>query len=504
MGKLRVLLADDHAVVREGLKAVINACPDMGVVGEAADGPSAVLRAAELDPDVVVVDVSMPGLSGPEVTARLKRDRPDRKVLALTVHEDRGYLRRMLDAGATGYAVKRAAADELAFDAERGVVDVEAGIEWPELLAHLDAAQKGQPLQWGIVQKQTGADRLSLGGALSSNVHGRGLAFKPIVDNVESFTLLDAAGAVRHCSRDENPELFRLAIGGYGLFGIITSVRLRLWRRRKVRRVVELREIADIPAAFERRIADGYVYGDFQFAVDGTRDSFLRRGVFSCYQPVDPATAVTENPTRFRPEDWAKLTYWIHRNKRIAFDIYSKRYLKTSGQIYWSDWQLSAAYIDNYHAEVDRRLHAKVPGSEMITEIYVPRESLVGFMADAARMLREREANVIYGTVRLIERDDETFLPWAKGRFACVIFNLHVDHTPEAIAKAADAFRGLIDLGIARGGSYYLTYHRFATREQVEACYPRFREFLALKLKYDPRELFQSDWYRHYRDLFAA
>jgi FAD/FMN-containing dehydrogenase len=391
----------------------------------------------------------------------------------------------------------------LGFDQERGVVDVEAGIEWPKLIDHLNTAQTGRPEQWGIIQKQTGADRLSLGGALAANVHGRGLALKPIIDQVESFTIVDHLGEVRRCSRTENSELFRLAIGGYGMFGVMTSVRLRLWRRKKVRRVVERREIKDIPAAFEQRIADGYLYGDFQYATDAKHDSFLRRGVFSCYQPVPPETPITENPKRFRPEDWAKLTYYAHKYKRRAFQVYSDRYVETSGQIYWSDSQLSAAYLDNYHEEVDRKLHAKVKGTEMITEINVPRASLVDFMDAARTELRGRNANVIYGTVRLIERDDESFLAWAKDRYACVIFNLHIDHTPQKIEDAARAFRTLIDLGLRFGGSYYLTYHRYATKQQVETSYPQFREFLRLKLQYDPNEVFQSDWYRHYRALFA-
>jgi DNA-binding NarL/FixJ family response regulator len=113
MNPIRILLADDHAIVREGLKALINAQPGMAVVGEAADGPTAVALTAELDPDVVVVDVSMPGLSGAQVTTQLRAARPDRKVLVLTVHEDRGYLRQLLEAGAAGYVLKRAAAAEL-------------------------------------------------------------------------------------------------------------------------------------------------------------------------------------------------------------------------------------------------------------------------------------------------------------------------------------------------------------------------------------------------------
>ena len=392
----------------------------------------------------------------------------------------------------------------LGLDRERGIVEVEAGVQWPQLLEYLVRAQEGEEHQWGIFQKQTGADRLSLGGALASNVHGRGLALKPIIDNVESFKLLDHTATEQYCDRRQNSELFRLAIGGYGLFGAVTSIRLRLTTRRKVERVVELQELKGIIAAFEKRIADGFLYGDFQFATDSTRDSFLRRGIFSCYRPVDRDTPVTKNPTRFHPEDWARLTYYTHKYKRRAFDTYTKRYLATSGQIYWADSQLSAAYIDNYHEALDRRLGARVKATEMITEIYVPRESLVAFMEDARLVLRKEKANVIYGTLRMIEKDEESFLRWARERFACVIFNLHVTHDPQGLENSARSFRSLIDLGIRHKGSYYLTYHRWATQAQVETCYPQFREFLQLKLKYDPPEVFQSGWYRHYKKMFSA
>jgi FAD/FMN-containing dehydrogenase len=391
----------------------------------------------------------------------------------------------------------------LALDEERGIVDLEAGIQWPELLAELQRLQAGRSRQWGIVQKQTGADRLSLAGALACNAHGRGLALKPIVDQVESFDLLDAAGSVRRCSRERNRELFALAIGGYGLFGLMLRIRLRLRRRTKVRRVVVRARTAGIIEAFENRIRDGYLYGDYQFATDASRESFLQQGIFSCYQPVPDDAPLTVNPTRFNPEDWARLTFYSHRYKRRAFEVYSSRYLQTSGQIYWADSQLSAAYVDGYHADLDRALGARIQATEMITEIYVERPRLAAFMGEAAEELRARRANVIYGTVRMIEQDDESFLAWARERYACVIFNLHVEHTAAAIESAADAFRALIDLGIAHGGSYYLTYHRWARRDQVERCYPQMRRFLALKQQLDPDECFQSTWYRHYKEMLA-
>jgi FAD/FMN-containing dehydrogenase len=391
----------------------------------------------------------------------------------------------------------------LGFDMERGRIEVESGMQWPKLLAELTSAQQGREKQWGFAQKQTGADRLTMGGCLSANVHGRGLTLPPFVGDVESFKLLDAKGELFNCSRTENPELFRLAIGGYGLFGFIYSVTLRLVPRRKVERVVQVRDIAEIPAAFAGRIRDGYLYGDFQYSIDDSSDGFLRRGVFSCYRPVAEATPIPEKQKELAERDWTNLLYLAHADKEAAFKRYAGYYLSTNGQVYWSDEHQMSIYPDNYHRELDRRLSIKPGATESITEIYCEREALESFMVNAAADARRNETEIIYGTVRLIEEDRETFLAWAKKPYACIIFNLHVVHTPQGIRRSADAFRRLIDLGIKHGGSYYPTYHKYATRKQVETCYPQFAEFLKLKRKYDPGEVFQSDWYRHYVKMFS-
>ena len=110
---LRILLADDHAVVREGLKRLIESEPDMDVIANAGNGREAVEQTKALLPDVAVLDVSMPQLNGAQAAAQIKGTCPQVKVLALTVHEDRTYVRELLAAGAVGYVLKRAAADEL-------------------------------------------------------------------------------------------------------------------------------------------------------------------------------------------------------------------------------------------------------------------------------------------------------------------------------------------------------------------------------------------------------
>ena len=325
----------------------------------------------------------------------------------------------------------------------------------------------------------------------------------PFIGDVESFTLVDAGGQLVECSRTKNRELFALVIGGYGMFGVVASVQLRLSPRRKVQRIVEEQDIEGVMRAFDARIADGFLYGDFQFSIDSASDGFLRKGVFSCYKPVSDDTPMPAAQAELKPEDWMKLLYLAHADKQQVYRAYVGYYLSTSGQVYWSDEHQLSFYPDHYHQTLDPMLKMP-PGTEMITELYVPRPKLAEFMLAAGEELRRRKENVVYGTVRLIERDDESYLAWAKQPYACVIFNLHVEHSDAGQIRAADSFRALIDLAAARDGSYYLTYHRWARREQVERCHPHFASFLSEKKRFDPRRRFQSEWYRHYEAMFAS
>ena len=113
--------------------------------------------------------------------------------------------------------------------------------------------------------------------------------------------------------------------------------------------------------------------------------------------------------------------------------------------------------------------------------------ALAAFLAEVRADFTANAVNLIYGTVRLVERDDESFLAWATQPWACVIFNLHVAHDEAGLAKAAEDFRRLIDRGLKHGGSYYLTYHRWANRAEVAAAYPQFPRVPAVEAPIRPR-----------------
>ena len=177
---------------------------------------------------------------------------------------------------------------------------------------------------------------------------------------------------------------------------IVNDVHSRLNATRTDRLVTvdSLTALCSVDAVTER-ISAGFLYGDFQFAIDPHTPDFLTRGVFSCYRPVSDSTPIPEDQRALSPDDWQALLLLAHTDKGRAFD----------------------------------------------------------------------------GTVRFIERDEETWLAWADASYACAVFNLHTPHTEEGVARSAAAFRRLIDLAVERSGSYYLTYHRWADRKQVSACY---------------------------------
>lgn len=143
--KLRILLADDHALVREGLRSIINDQPDMQVVGEAGDGPEAVRLCQSVRPDIALIDVSMPGWDGVTTTEMLRPACPQMKIISVTRHDDESFMRRMLAAGAAGYVLKQSSSGHLT-DAIRAVSRGEQ---------YIDQAVRRMPVQ--SVVEQTSA-----------------------------------------------------------------------------------------------------------------------------------------------------------------------------------------------------------------------------------------------------------------------------------------------------------------------------------------------------------
>jgi FAD/FMN-containing dehydrogenase len=385
--------------------------------------------------------------------------------------------------------------------ADTGILHVEAGIEWPELIHGYLDLQQGEPL-WGIRQKQGGADRMTLGGTISANAHGHSLGAGPVVGDLEWIEIVTADGTTKRCTRKENKELLALAVGGYGLFGVITAAGLRLVPRRKVRRRVETRTTAELAALIAKRTSAGDPYGYFQYSIDETSPDFLRTGILTTYEPVKPETPLTPDASDIDARLLTALLELAHKDRGSAYRRYAKIELAKDGAVEWSDLHQLSTYVPGYHADIEKRLDSGSDGADLIVEVYVPPRDLIPFLEDARRILLTDGLPLVYGVIRFVEQDKETFLAWAKKRYACVIFTPHTSGEARALHKAGETCRQLMRAAIRRGGSFYLTYNRFATRDELSRAYPQFAQFLVMKRQYDPLDTLQSEWYRHYKGLY--
>ena len=391
---------------------------------------------------------------------------------------------------------------------------VEAGIEWPALIAQLARPAAAVAADSGASrQKQTGADRLTIGGALSrQRARARADASRRSSATSSRSTLVDATGELAALQpRRRTAELFPLAIGGYGLFGVITTVTLRLAPRRKVERLVEIATVEGLDATPSSGASrTGSLYGDFQFAIDPDRRRVpapRRLLVLPARSPSD--TPIAEGQKELSAEDWRDLLQLAHTDKqRGVRALRARTTWPPSGQVYWSDTASARAPISTATtATLDTALGAARRAREMITEMYVPR-------AGARRVLRRRAPRPSRRTSVPIDlrhgpphraRRPRAFL--RLGARAVGVHHLQPArraHAGRASSSAADAFRALIDLALRRGGSYFLTYHRWATpragrgvptRSSSSSCGSSWSTI--------PQERFQSEWYRHYRAMFA-
>ena len=215
-------------------------------------------------------------------------------------------------------------------------------------------------------------------------------------EDVESFTLVDPGGEVHEVSRESEPDLFRLVIGGYGLLGVVTSVRLRLAPRRPSAgssALVSVDELMDDPTNGSPRVP----LGDCQFSID--ERSATSSGSGSSRATGRNRHCDPRGPTRVDDHGLGPVLYLTHVDRAARGQGLRRALPATSGQLYWSDLHQRSDYITGYHAALDRATGANARERDHHRDLR-PRPSLASFMTGAANALRDGDPLVVYGTIR--------------------------------------------------------------------------------------------------------
>ncbi len=375
--------------------------------------------------------------------------------------------------------------NRMELDSERNILNVQAGALWKDVIAYLD--QRGRSV--AVMQSN---NSFSVGGSISVNCHGWQHDRPPIASTVESFRLMQADGTIVHCSRDENPELFSLVLGGYGLFGIILNVDLNVVPNERYRLEQYIVPVDQSLATFDSKINSQpgvrMVFARMNIVPDQLFQEVMINAFFRDAGGEIPSLSELGMPGLRRAffrgsaeNDYGKKLRWNAETKlqpALAGKIFSRNQLMNEG----------VEVFQNRDADSTDILH----------EYFVPRHRVAAFVDAMRTIILKHKPNLLNVTVRSINEDEDTFLRYADQPMIAFVM-LFVQAKTAAGERSMEALtRDLVDAAIKHEGRYYLPYRLHATTEQFHRAYPQAREFFELKRKYDPGELFQNQFYVKY------
>ena len=373
-------------------------------------------------------------------------------------------------------------------------ITVESGATWDEVQRAI--APRGLALK--VMQS---SNIFTVGGTLSANAHGRDIDVTQFVEVVESFRLLLADGRVVSVSRRENPELFSLVVGGYGMYGVILDVTLQVTRDELYEQRAVSMDYTEFPAYFGQHIkADSSVVLMLaRPSIDPHPASFLREMVVVTWRRARPGQGgsfeLTEEENVWRDKfffglsrrfDWAKSLRW-KLQKRVELGSGDARIMSRNNSM---RPPLAPLELLNYRSPRN---------TDIIQEYYVPVENFVPFMDRFREILVAGKMNVLSSTVRYVSPNATPALAYAPVRPAFAIIQMsNVGLDRDSQDHTANVTRQLVDAAIENGGTYYLTYQLYPTAEQLSRAYPRAREAFERKRFYDPDETFSNQFYDLY------
>ncbi len=381
---------------------------------------------------------------------------------------------------------------QMSLDENRRLLTVGAGARWLEIIPYLD--ERG----YAVTIMQTNND-FSVGGSISVNCHGWQNDMPPIASTVDSFRLLTATGEVVRCSRTENQELFSLALGGYGLFGVILEVDLRVLPNDFYAAEAHAVAPKDYVKAYRELTLNqadvGMAYGRLSVAPNSffqeASVTLLRRKASG--QPVK-GTLLHEKPSLLKRlvfrggigSDYGKnLRWWLE-----------KQFGETGGQVFSRNEVMNEP--SNLYATRDDAT------TDILHEYFIPADRVGDFIEKSRAIFLTFRPQLLNVTIRNVKPDHDTFLRYAPEEVFGFVLLFHQARDDSAEAAMKVMTRELIDAALACGGRYYLPYRPHATREQFLRAYPQAPEFFAHKARYDPHGVFENQFYLNYGAPLAA
>ncbi|MBX2920781.1 MAG: FAD-binding oxidoreductase [Chitinophagaceae bacterium] len=371
-------------------------------------------------------------------------------------------------------------------DTATNILSAGSGALWDEIIPYLNSYGKS-------ISVMQSNNSFSVGGSVSVNCHGWQPNAPPIASTVESFRMIDPDGKLIQCSRYENEQIFSLALGGYGLFGVILDVKLKVVDNKMYtihQYLIKSKEYIQHFDQFTKGKNNiGLVYG----RININPDNFMEEAIISVFTdeedapllPLDKNKLESFRRTVFRAS--AKSEYG--KNLRWQLEKLGIRLIK--------DRLFSRNQLLNEGVEIFQ--NTDTTSTDILHEYFIPKDSVASFIGILQSTVPGYDVDLLNITVRNVKKDEDTYLRYANEEvfgFVMLFNQTKNDHSEEQMRLLTQR---LIDASIALKGTYYLPYRLHATKEQMQKAYPQAKDFFLLKKKYDPSEVFSNQFYEAYR-----
>jgi FAD/FMN-containing dehydrogenase len=389
--------------------------------------------------------------------------------------------------------------NRMSLDENARVLKVQSGATWHDIQKYLHPRFAVKAMQ--------STDLFTVGGSISVNAHGMDHQAGSVGGTIRSMRVMTVDGEIHQVSRTENADLFRLVVGGYGLFGIIIDADLDVTENAVYRSGREILDYKEFPAFFARRIQPDTSYRLLYAHLSTAPQSFLKETIVYTYQQV-PADASKIPPL----DDVGSV-----RLRRFVFN-FSKMGSLPMRLKWWAEKHIEpriescpAGHDHGCLVSRNHPMHDSVPylmnslagETDILQEYFIPRDRLVPFVDGLRRIATANRANLLNASVRVVHREDN-LLNYAPGDMFAIVLYLNQKTTQQGSERMAMLTRELIDLTIESKGRFFLPYQLHYTAAQLRRSYPEIEQFFRAKDQYDPGHLLTNTFYNKYAPTILA
>ncbi len=375
--------------------------------------------------------------------------------------------------------------NQMKLDTINNILTIGSGALWEDALKYLDKYGKSIAVMQAF-------SSFSIGGSISVNGHGWQKDLPPISSSVISFTLMKENGEIINCSRRENQELFKLVLGGYGLFGVVLDIKLKVVENEALQfKYIRLSPVNYI-SYYKKYISENpnvnLVFGRLRIS----NKYFLEEATLNFFEKVDATIPTLQNE---KSTEAQRLVFRGSVNseygKRLRWDLETGMNKVSKNEIY------SRNELLNDHVSLIE--NKDTSSTDLLQEYFIPERNFNQFISDMKPILKNSKIDLLNITIRGVHQDNDSHLNYARENVFGFVLLFNQKKTDKQETEMKKLTNQLVDVALKNEGTFYLPYRLHIEKDKMRKSYPNAESFFQLKLKYDPTELFNNKFYEHYK-----